>query len=279
MIECIIKFGDNECFHGIKREIFRIRLLSEYSFKENLEDKGSGIREKAKYLINLLSDENFFHEEKKKAADIWHKFSLNSAKEDLAGNSEKNESYTGHVRKSVGNDEIFVPKISQKKTENAEIEQKTNFSLPTQNEDKKVSNFDIFMVPDIKPAKTEKKQQETDEKQEKTEKKFLINTVVKPLKPPPSFVPISTVNLFEKKDDFITENIKSSNSLDFVASENLISSIENDLDKEKFVDTNKAANFDLLSENHLNEPWNPLGSDIFEARLAKESQYDVLSEN
>ena len=87
-------------------------------------------------MINLLSDENFFHEEKKKAADIWHKFSLNSAKEDLAGNSEKNESYTGHVRKSVGNDEIFVPKISQKKTENAEIEQKTNFSLPTQNEDK-----------------------------------------------------------------------------------------------------------------------------------------------
>ena len=88
LLDHLLKFGSTSCSNEIQDNVFKIRMFQDFSFREGAEEKGIGVRDKAKYLLSMLSDASVLNEERDKAQKMWNKFNGGS------GNSHfRDESY------------------------------------------------------------------------------------------------------------------------------------------------------------------------------------------
>eukprot|EP01084_Bolivina_argentea_P013963 26134_1 len=74
LLEHLIKHGTELVVEDSRDRIHRIRSLTHFSFFEGSNDKGSGIREKSKQLLDLLRDNDCIREERNKARKLRNKF-------------------------------------------------------------------------------------------------------------------------------------------------------------------------------------------------------------
>lgn len=74
LIEYLLKFGSNSCISEIKEEEYRIRILQDFTYREDKIERGSGIREKAKYISRMTSDPWILNDEREKAHKEVSKF-------------------------------------------------------------------------------------------------------------------------------------------------------------------------------------------------------------
>ena len=100
LIETIMKFGAAACMHDFHDEAFKIRMLQDFSFRENNEEKGIGIRDKSRYLSSLLADRSLLEQEVEKAKKTWNKFTgISSDHSSHANNSWRGDSYDPYISK------------------------------------------------------------------------------------------------------------------------------------------------------------------------------------
>jgi hypothetical protein len=74
LIDFLIKNGSERVIEAARDKMYRIRSLQEYNFYEGNIDKGSGVREKSKQLVELLSSNESIRSEREKARTIRNKF-------------------------------------------------------------------------------------------------------------------------------------------------------------------------------------------------------------
>lgn len=172
LIEILMKFGSAPCLHEIQDEAFKIRMLQDFSYREGSEEKGIGVRDKSKYICQMLNDKNFYEEEKEKAKKTRSKFSGVSSNTGYTGKSDsswRNDSYDPYMSKSYQNESNY--------TRN---EPSHEFTRETGYVEKRppVEASDIFRVPDVKPVRAEVK---TGVWQSDQGKVPVTNKVIKPL--------------------------------------------------------------------------------------------------
>lgn len=101
LVEHLLKFGSTSCVNEIRDEAFKIRLLQDFSYRENSEERGTGIRDKCKYISSLLADHRVLEEEKDKAKKLWNKFSGGSSNDGGRSNySERDRRYEEDYNRS-----------------------------------------------------------------------------------------------------------------------------------------------------------------------------------
>lgn len=74
LIEFLIKNGSERFIEAARDKLFKIKRLQDYNFYEGTVDKGSGCREKAKQIVELLSSNEIIRAEREKARALRHKF-------------------------------------------------------------------------------------------------------------------------------------------------------------------------------------------------------------
>ena len=74
LLEFLVKSGAERCIEEIRDHMRVIRALQEYNFYEGTADKGGGVREKAKQLVDLLSSNETIRDEREKARRLRDKF-------------------------------------------------------------------------------------------------------------------------------------------------------------------------------------------------------------
>ena len=115
LIENILKFGSTTCLHDIQDEASKIAILQDFSFREGSEEKGTGIRNKAKYITSMLKDRKTLDEEREKAQKIWSKFSGNAHVSDSLKSSN-----SPSVAKKYDSGEVKESEVKLQKLENKE---------------------------------------------------------------------------------------------------------------------------------------------------------------
>ena len=73
-MDFLIKNGVERIIEETRDHLYKIRPLQEFNFYENGVDRGSGVREKSKQLIELLSSNETIREEREKARALRSKF-------------------------------------------------------------------------------------------------------------------------------------------------------------------------------------------------------------
>jgi len=73
-MDYLIKNGAPRVIQDIKDELFKIRALQDFQFTENGQDKGSGVREKARGICALVNDSHRLQEEREFAKKTRDKF-------------------------------------------------------------------------------------------------------------------------------------------------------------------------------------------------------------
>merc|ERR1719399_1798173 len=74
LLEHLIKNGAERCVDEARERIYTIRTLTEFRYNEDGTEKGTGVREKAKLLVELLNDTKQIREARKKARELRDKF-------------------------------------------------------------------------------------------------------------------------------------------------------------------------------------------------------------
>ena len=72
LLDIILKVGDPQCFSTIKGNIYKIKSFQSFTVKAGSE-KGSGIREKAKVICDLLENPDMLEEERTKTRELRNK--------------------------------------------------------------------------------------------------------------------------------------------------------------------------------------------------------------
>ncbi|CAM9573133.1 unnamed protein product [Chrysoparadoxa australica] len=74
LLEHLIKNGTERVVEDARDHVHRIRMLSDFNYYEGSQDKGSGVREKSKQLLDLLKSNDRIREEREKARALRDKF-------------------------------------------------------------------------------------------------------------------------------------------------------------------------------------------------------------
>lgn len=75
LLEYCIKYGAERACNEARAESYKIRPLQDFKFMEEGRDKGPGIREKSKYIVDLLADTELLTQERAKAQESKEKYS------------------------------------------------------------------------------------------------------------------------------------------------------------------------------------------------------------
>mmetsp|Transcript_48364 Transcript_48364/g.95451 ORF Transcript_48364/g.95451 Transcript_48364/m.95451 type:complete len:270 (-) Transcript_48364:150-959(-) len=67
MLEFLCKNGSERCVDESRESLHRIRMLMDFHVTEEGRDKGAGIREKSKYICELINDSEMLKQEREKA--------------------------------------------------------------------------------------------------------------------------------------------------------------------------------------------------------------------
>jgi epsin len=74
LLEFLIKNGSERVIEASRDNLGKIRGLQEFNYYENSIDKGSGVREKAKQIVELLGNNDYIRDERQKARALRNKF-------------------------------------------------------------------------------------------------------------------------------------------------------------------------------------------------------------
>ncbi|CAM6032115.1 unnamed protein product, partial [Sphagnum compactum] len=74
LIEFLIKNGSERVIDASRDRLYKIRSLEVFNFYEGNVDKGSGVREKSKQIIELLQSNDMIRSEREKARTLRNKF-------------------------------------------------------------------------------------------------------------------------------------------------------------------------------------------------------------
>ncbi|OII73621.1 epsin like ENTH VHS domain-containing protein [Cryptosporidium ubiquitum] len=69
LVEYLLKNGIDRFVDDFKEYMYKVRHLQDFCYTEEGKDKGVGIREKSKYILNLMNDPVLLKTERKKAKD------------------------------------------------------------------------------------------------------------------------------------------------------------------------------------------------------------------
>ena len=75
LLEYCLKYGSERACSEARSEVYKIRPLVDFKHMEEGRDKGAGIREKAKQLVELLGDHEALKQERLKATESKEKYS------------------------------------------------------------------------------------------------------------------------------------------------------------------------------------------------------------
>lgn len=92
-MEFLIKNGAERVIEECRDHMRTLRKLQEYNYFEGTADKGSGVREKSKQLIDLLGSNDLIRTERDKAKKLRNKFT--GVGSDGSGNSGSYGGYGG----------------------------------------------------------------------------------------------------------------------------------------------------------------------------------------
>jgi epsin len=119
LIDYLLKNGSPRCIAEIKDEIYQIKTLQDFSHFENGADKGAGIREKSKQIVELLNNEGKLEKEREAAKTMQNSIGNLEAFGSNAGGgggSDKgkagnyggfgSESYKSDKFKGMGSDDV-----------------------------------------------------------------------------------------------------------------------------------------------------------------------------
>lgn len=70
----MIKNGSERVIEAARDKMYRIRSLQDYNFYEGTIDRGSGVRELSKRIVELLNNNDAIRSEREKARAIRNKF-------------------------------------------------------------------------------------------------------------------------------------------------------------------------------------------------------------
>ncbi|EAS03841.2 ENTH domain protein (macronuclear) [Tetrahymena thermophila SB210] len=73
LIEHLLKNGSPRCIMEFKDELYKIKKLQDFKFYEGGEDKGSGVRQRSKNIVDLLTDEDKLDHERQTAKELREK--------------------------------------------------------------------------------------------------------------------------------------------------------------------------------------------------------------
>lgn len=74
LLDFLIKNGSERIIEACRDKLYKIRSFQDYNFYEGTIDKGSGVRERAKQLVELLSSNEMIRSEREKARALRNKF-------------------------------------------------------------------------------------------------------------------------------------------------------------------------------------------------------------
>mmetsp|Transcript_25068 Transcript_25068/g.62879 ORF Transcript_25068/g.62879 Transcript_25068/m.62879 type:complete len:233 (-) Transcript_25068:413-1111(-) len=74
LLEFLVKNGSERIIDEIRRDQYKVRPLMDFSFSEDGKDKGAAVREKAKAIVELVSDMEMLRSERDKARQHRDKF-------------------------------------------------------------------------------------------------------------------------------------------------------------------------------------------------------------
>ncbi|CAM9324340.1 unnamed protein product, partial [Ectocarpus sp. 12 AP-2014] len=74
LLEHLIKNGAERVIEDARDNLHRVRMLSDFNYYEGPIDKGSGVREKSKQVIELLKDNDMIREEREKSRKLRDKY-------------------------------------------------------------------------------------------------------------------------------------------------------------------------------------------------------------
>ena len=74
LIQFLIKNGNERVVEECRDHLHSIRPLQDYNFYEGTVDKGSGVRDLSKAVVELLSSNEMIRSEREKARQLRHKF-------------------------------------------------------------------------------------------------------------------------------------------------------------------------------------------------------------
>lgn len=85
LIDFLIKSGAEKFIEECRDRLFKIRNLQEYNFYEGSVDKGSGVREKAKQIVELLASNELIRTEREKARVLRNKLTGIDSRNSISG--------------------------------------------------------------------------------------------------------------------------------------------------------------------------------------------------
>lgn len=90
LILFLVKNGNERVVEECRDHLHTLRPLQDYNFYEGANDKGSGVRELTKSIVELLSSNEMIRSEREKARQLRHKFTGvgNSGSSGLGNNSD-----------------------------------------------------------------------------------------------------------------------------------------------------------------------------------------------
>jgi len=77
LLEHLVKNGSERCVDDARNHSHKLRSLNNFNYYEGTVDRGIGVKEKAKQIIEMLSDNDQIREEREKAKNLRDKFGGN----------------------------------------------------------------------------------------------------------------------------------------------------------------------------------------------------------
>lgn len=99
LLEHLVKNGSERCVDDARNHSHALRNLHQFNYYEGTVDRGLGVREKSKQLVEILSDDERIREERQKAKKLREKFGGNLGGVSGGGGGGK---YAGYGNDSGG---------------------------------------------------------------------------------------------------------------------------------------------------------------------------------
>lgn len=101
LLEHLLKNGSERCVDDARNHSHLLRNLDRFNYYEGTVDRGLGVREKSKQVVEILQDDERIREERQKARQLREKFSGRGAAASSGGGSDGGGRYAGYGNSDV----------------------------------------------------------------------------------------------------------------------------------------------------------------------------------
>lgn len=96
LLEFLVKNGAERCVDDARNHGHVLRSLGKFNYYEGTVDRGLGVREKTKQILDVLTDDERIREERQRAKQLREKFKGNTASSDSRGGGGRGGGYDGY---------------------------------------------------------------------------------------------------------------------------------------------------------------------------------------